>query len=45
MAAHVPNLRDAVLIEGGGHWIQQERPAEVNAALLRFLSDLPAPAR
>ena len=45
MTAHVPNLRDAVLIEGGGHWIQQERPAEVNAALLRFLSELPAPAR
>jgi pimeloyl-ACP methyl ester carboxylesterase len=24
-------------IEGGGHWIQQERPAEVNRALLEFL--------
>jgi pimeloyl-ACP methyl ester carboxylesterase len=39
----VPNLRDKVLIEGGGHWIQQERPAEVSAALLRFLAaDHPA---
>jgi pimeloyl-ACP methyl ester carboxylesterase len=27
-----------VLIDGGGHWIQQERPDEVNAALLRFLA-------
>lgn len=39
----VPNLRDKVLIPGGGHWIQQERPAEVSAALLRFLAaDYPA---
>ncbi len=37
LAAHVPNLRETVLIEGAGHWIQQERPAEVNAALLGFL--------
>ncbi len=44
MAAYVPNLRDAVLVEGGGHWIQQERPAEVNAALLGFLSGLQSPA-
>ena len=26
-----------VLIDGAGHWIQQERPDEVNAALLEFL--------
>jgi pimeloyl-ACP methyl ester carboxylesterase len=26
-----------VLVEGAGHWLQQERPAEVNAALLEFL--------
>ncbi len=45
LAAQVPNLRDTVLIEGGGHWIQQERPAEVNAALLGFLSQLRAPTR
>jgi pimeloyl-ACP methyl ester carboxylesterase len=39
----VPKLRDKVLIEGAGHWIQQERPAEVSAALLRFLAaDFPA---
>lgn len=31
------DLREKVIIEGGGHWIQQERPAEVNAALTRFL--------
>lgn len=31
------DLRAKVLIEGAGHWIQQERPDEVNAALLEFL--------
>jgi len=29
-----------VMIEGAGHWLQQERPAEVNQALLDFLSRL-----
>lgn len=38
LSTSVPNLRETVLIPGGGHWIQQERPAEVNAALLRFLA-------
>ena len=31
----VPNLRKLIL-EGAGHWIQQERPDEVNAALVSF---------
>lgn len=34
------DLREEVVLEGGGHWIQQERPAKVNAALLRFLRGL-----
>jgi pimeloyl-ACP methyl ester carboxylesterase len=29
-----------VLIEGAGHWLQQERPAEVNAALVEFIDGL-----
>ncbi|WP_026256673.1 alpha/beta fold hydrolase [Mycobacterium sp. 155] len=29
-----------VLIEGAGHWLQQERPDEVNAVLLEFFSRL-----
>ena len=37
MRAAVPNLRTLVIIPGCGHWIQQERPAEVNAELLDFL--------
>jgi soluble epoxide hydrolase/lipid-phosphate phosphatase len=41
MEAFVPNLRKLVLVKGSGHWTQQEKPAEVNAALLEFLADLP----
>jgi pimeloyl-ACP methyl ester carboxylesterase len=33
----LPNLTAKVIIEGAGHWIQQERPEEVNAALRTFL--------
>ncbi len=36
----VPNLRQKVLLSGAGHWIQQERPAEVNRLLLEFLAGL-----
>ncbi len=36
----VPNLRGTLLLPGCGHWTQQERPAEVNAALIEFLKDL-----
>ncbi|GHG70555.1 alpha/beta hydrolase [Comamonas sp. JC664] len=42
MKALVPNLRDLLVLPGAGHWIQQERPDEVNAALLSFLKALPA---
>lgn len=34
------DLRGKVLIEGAGHWNQQEKPAETNAALLEFLAGL-----
>jgi pimeloyl-ACP methyl ester carboxylesterase len=32
--------RRCELLDGAGHWIQQERPDEVNAALVDFLQDL-----
>jgi pimeloyl-ACP methyl ester carboxylesterase len=32
------DLRGKVLIDGAGHWIQQERPDLVNEALLEFLA-------
>jgi pimeloyl-ACP methyl ester carboxylesterase len=28
------------MLPGCGHWTQQERPAEVNAAMLEFLKGL-----
>jgi pimeloyl-ACP methyl ester carboxylesterase len=40
MQAQVSDLRELLLLPGGGHWIQQERPAETNEALLRFLAGL-----
>jgi pimeloyl-ACP methyl ester carboxylesterase len=39
MEGHVTDLREVVMVEGAGHWLQQERPDEVNAALLRLLAD------
>ena len=36
----VPNLRKKILLAGAGHWIQQERPAEVNQLLIEFLASL-----
>ena len=38
----MPNLTKAVMLEGCGHWTQQERPAEVNQELLQFVGGLPA---
>ncbi|MWA00108.1 alpha/beta fold hydrolase [Actinomadura sp. LD22] len=40
MVDFVPNLRTTVVLPDCGHWVQQERPAEVNDALLAFLRDL-----
>ena len=40
MEATMPGLRKKVLIPGAGHWIQQERPIEVNALLIEFLASL-----
>jgi pimeloyl-ACP methyl ester carboxylesterase len=36
----VPELRQRIMLSGCGHWTQQERPAEVNAAMLEFLRGL-----
>ncbi|HSR22559.1 MAG TPA: alpha/beta hydrolase [Candidatus Eisenbacteria bacterium] len=40
MEAWVTDLRGMVVVAGAGHWVQQERPAEVNEALARFLAGL-----
>jgi pimeloyl-ACP methyl ester carboxylesterase len=36
----VPDLRGVHVLDGAGHWIQQERAAEVNALLIEFLQAL-----
>ncbi len=37
---NVPNLQKALFLPGCGHWTQQERPQEVNKAMLEFLGQL-----
>jgi pimeloyl-ACP methyl ester carboxylesterase len=36
----VPQIRDLIVLPGCGHWTQQERPQEVNAAMIAFLASL-----
>lgn len=43
MADNMPGLRQNVVLEGVGHWIQQERPQETNEVLLTFLGGLALP--
>jgi pimeloyl-ACP methyl ester carboxylesterase len=38
--SHVANLYKKHLIPDAGHWIQQERPAEINQLLIEFLRSL-----
>ncbi len=40
MSDFVPDLRETIWLPGCGHWTQQERPAEVNEALIGFLRSL-----
>jgi pimeloyl-ACP methyl ester carboxylesterase len=40
MHGFVEDLRATVILEGCGHWTQQERPREVNDSLVRFLSSV-----
>ncbi len=42
LARALPNLRGVHLIDDVGHWVQQEAPEAVNAALLGFLRGLDA---
>lgn len=44
MKANVPNLREVITLPGCGHWTQQERPEEVNAALIDFLGEVGRPS-
>jgi pimeloyl-ACP methyl ester carboxylesterase len=38
----LPGLRRKLIIEGAGHWVQQERADQVNAALIGFLKETTA---
>jgi pimeloyl-ACP methyl ester carboxylesterase len=40
LAQSVPQLRRTIILPGCGHWTQQERASEVNAAMLEFLRGL-----
>jgi pimeloyl-ACP methyl ester carboxylesterase len=40
LANDVPRLHRAMLLRDCGHWAQQERPSEVNAAMIDFLRQL-----
>jgi pimeloyl-ACP methyl ester carboxylesterase len=44
MERRLPDHRGTVLIDGIGHWTQQEAPDEFNRALLAALAELDAPA-
>jgi pimeloyl-ACP methyl ester carboxylesterase len=40
LSRYIPQLKASIMLPGCGHWTQQERAAEVNDAILRFLSGL-----
>ena len=40
MRGWVTDLRTEIVVEGAGHWVQQQAPEAVNAALLSFLRSL-----
>ncbi len=40
LATFVPGLRRTTILPGCGHWTQQERPRDVNAAIVEFLTGL-----
>jgi pimeloyl-ACP methyl ester carboxylesterase len=40
LTTFIPNLKSTIMLPGCGHWTQQERAEEVNAALIAFLRGL-----
>jgi pimeloyl-ACP methyl ester carboxylesterase len=40
MSGVATDLRGITLIQGAGHWVQQEKVAETNTAILNFLTSL-----
>lgn len=40
IATNVPTLTENIVIQGAGHFVQEERSQEVNESLKRFLHDI-----
>jgi len=40
LSKNVPKLQKTLILPGCGHWTPQERPLEVNGAMLEFLRHL-----
>ena len=40
LKSFVPQLRETIVLPRCGHWTQQERTGEVNAAMIAFLKSL-----
>jgi pimeloyl-ACP methyl ester carboxylesterase len=40
MKESLSNLQNIIILPDCGHWLQQERPDEVNNALIEFLNDV-----
>ncbi len=40
MASYMPNLKRAEIVDGAGHWLQQEKPDFVNVAIEEFIEGL-----
>ncbi len=40
LSRFVPHLRKTLMLSGCGHWTQQERPEDVNTAMVDFLTSL-----
>jgi epoxide hydrolase A/B len=36
----MPGLRTKTVLPGAGHWIQQERPREINELMVKFVRNL-----
>ena len=36
----VADLRGKIIVEGAGHWVQAEKPAQVNEVLIPFLKSI-----
>jgi pimeloyl-ACP methyl ester carboxylesterase len=45
LSESVPLLQRTIMLSGCGHWTQQERPEEVNAALIEFLKSIASQTR